>query len=294
MTDRALRVTRRPRIRNEGLTSTYGVRPLRALVALVCATVLGACFGGGRVDMAAPSESTSQRATRTSLTARLETIDRELAGGAARGKSGTALSTEAAAIRIRLKDGDFHPGDRFLVTISQGGATRADTASIRDSLMVTLVGLPDVSLQGTLRSELNEKLTDHVARFLKNATVRTVVFTRISIIGAVGQPGFFVVPPDRPMSELIMIAGGAAANAKLNDMQVYRGRALLLNKKQTRLAFNEGRTLEQLDIKSGDEFRVPVLKKITLASVIQLLFIVSSLMFAVVNFLQFYYRQQQT
>ncbi len=294
MTDSALCVTRWPRIRNERLTPATGGRALRGLVALAFAAVLGACFGGGRVETAAPSESTSQRATRTSLTARLETIDRELASGAARGKNGTALSAEAATIRVRLKDGDFRPGDRFLVNISQSGVTRSDTASIRDSLMVTLVGLPDVSLQGTLRSELNEKLSEHVARFLKNAIVRTVVFTRISIMGAVGAPGFFVVAPDRPISELIMVAGGTTLDAKLNDMQVYRGRAVLMDKKETRLAFNEGKTLEQLDIRSGDEFRIPIKRRITFQSVIQILFIVSSLFFALVNFLRFYYSQQAT
>lgn len=235
-----------------------------------------------------------QRASRADLSSRGQAIERELAAGNLKDKDRSRLQASAAAVKARLSQGDFHPGDRFLITIMQDGASRADTATVRDSLLVSLVGLPDVSLQGTLRSELNERLSTHVARFLRNSAVRTIVFTRISILGGVMRPGFYVVPPDQPIGDLLMIAGGAGPDARLNDLQVNRGSSTLISVKDARKALKDGSTLEQLDVQSGDEITIPVKRRYNAQTIFQVLFFTSSIFFAVVQFLKFYYEQKQS
>lgn len=293
MTERALRVTRWQQFGNNALTFLRGRRLGRGAAALLCAGLIGGMALPGAASAQQGQPAPLQRATRAELTARSSEIERELVASNLKDKDKSKLRAEAALLTTRLSQGDFHPGDRFLITITQDGTTRSDTASVRDSLLVSLVGLPDVSLQGTLRSELNEKLSSHVARFLRNSSVRTIVFTRVAILGGVARPGYYVVPPDQPIGDLLMVAGGTTTDARLNDLQVKRGASTYISVKDSRKALKEGRTLEQLDVQSGDEINIPVKRKVSPQTVFQILFFVSSIFFAVVNFLKFYYGQQQ-
>ncbi len=250
-------------------------------------------LGTRAVSAQVPVPPGAQRATRTELTARLSQVEQSIAAAGGRGKEGVRLEAEAQSLRRRLEEGDFRAGDRFLITLSQDAAQRSDTASVRDSLLVSLAGLPDLSLRGTLRSELNEKLGAHVARFLRNSSVRTLIFTRLAILGAVGSPGYYSVPPDRPMSDVLMMAGGAAKDANLGKLEVKRGGSVILSSKAANKAITEGRTLEQLDLQSGDELRIPAKRKASAQAIVQIMFFASTIFFAAINFIRFYYSQQQ-
>jgi hypothetical protein len=135
-------------------------------------------------------------------------------------------------------------------------------------------------------------MNSHVARFLRNATVRTSLLTRIAIQGAIRTPGFYYVDPDRPVSDLVMVSGGPAELANLNEVEISRGTAKVLTTKDSKRAIKEGRTLEQLDVQSGDEVRIPAKRgRPSFQAVIQLLFVFSSLFFAFLQFLQWYYNR---
>jgi hypothetical protein len=236
-------------------------------------------------------QSGPQRATRAELQARIVELERQVAAGAGKEKDRLRAATEVAAIRSRLELGDFRVGDRFLVTVRLDSVI-TDTASVRDSLKVALLNLPDVSLEGVLRSELDARMGAHVARYVRNADLRANVLTRIAILGAVARPGFYYAAPDRPLTDLVMLAGGPAPNANLNELEVARGRTRILGAKESRKLLKEGRTLEQLDIQSGDEVRIAERRRVNWQLVIQVFFIVSSLSFAVFNMLRWYYDRQ--
>lgn len=245
----------------------------------------------GTVRAQAVVASGAQRATRPELMARVGELERTTAPGQLSGVARSRAVAELAAIRIRLQQGDFRVGDRFIITVQQD-AVVSDTASVRDSLNVTIAGLPDASLQGVLRSELDERMSTHVARFLRNATVRTNALTRIAIQGAIRTPGFYYVDPDRPVSDLVMVAGGPGELANLNEVEISRGAAKVLTTKDSKRAIKEGRTLEQIDVQSGDEVRIPAKRgRPSFQAVIQLLFVFSSLFFAFLQFLQWYYNR---
>ncbi|MBX9855996.1 MAG: SLBB domain-containing protein [Gemmatimonadaceae bacterium] len=233
----------------------------------------------------------AQRATRTELAEWAQQLDAQIAS---EGKTDqrNKLQAEKAAIRARLESGDFRVGDRFLFTV-RFDSVRTDTASVRDSLKVSLLNLPDVSLKGVLRSELAAHLEAHVSRFVRNVEVRANVLTRVAILGAVARPGYYYAAPDRPLSDLVMLAGGPAPNANLKQLEITRGRTRMLSAKDSRKFIEEGRTLEQLDVQSGDEVRIPDKKRVNWQLVIQLFFILSSFAFAAVNFLRWYYERQE-
>lgn len=236
-------------------------------------------------------DPTGQRATRVQLTQRVSTLESQLQGSSLRGDARTKAAAEVAAIKLRLQQGDFRVGDRFVFSVRQD-SVRSDTASVRDSLMVSIMTLPDVSLSGVLRSELDEKISSHVARFLRNASVRTNALTRVAILGAVRTPGFYYVAPDRPLSDLVMMAGGPTEIANLNEIEVSRGTSKTLSAKNSKKLLKEGRTIEQIDVQSGDEVRIPAKRKINWQAIIQLFFVLSSLTFAFISFLQWYYDRQ--
>jgi protein involved in polysaccharide export with SLBB domain len=233
----------------------------------------------------------AQQATRAALAERVAQLEQQSSSGSLSGTARTRTMAELAAIRIRLQQGDFRVGDRFVITLRQD-SVRSDTASVRDSLKVSVANLPDASLAGVLRSELDERMTTHVARYLRNVSVRTSVLTRVAILGAVRTPGFYYASPDRPISDLVMVAGGPAEQANLNELEVSRGTAKLLSVKDSRKAVKDGRTLEQLDVQSGDEVKIPIKRKINWQIVIQSMLVVSSLFFAGLQFLQWYYNRQ--
>lgn len=234
----------------------------------------------------------AQRATRAELATQLSELERQLATGALKGDKQNRAKAEVAAIQLRLTQGDFKVGDRFVLTFRQD-SVRTDTASVRDSMKVSMLALPDLSLVGTLRSELDTRLNAHVSRYFKNASVRSSVLTRISVLGAVRSPGYYYAAPDRPISDLVMLAAGPADRANLAELEISRGSTVLLKSKDSRRAIKDGRTLEQLDVQSGDEVRIPLKRgKPSFQTIVQLLFVFSSLFFAALQFLQWYYNRQ--
>jgi protein involved in polysaccharide export with SLBB domain len=159
--------------------------------------------------------------------------------------------------------------------------------------LVAVAALPDFSAAGILRSELDEKLNAHVSTYLKNTTVRTNVLTRIAIMGAVRSPGFYYAPPDRPLSDLVMLAGGPGADANLNEIELIRGGTSLLSSKDSRALLKDGRTLEQVDVQSGDEVRISAKRRIPWSTIVRSLLLVASLTFAILQFLISYYARQE-
>lgn len=232
-----------------------------------------------------------QRATRAELTKLLSDAEGRLAAGGRIDRN--RVMAEIAALRNRLQEGDFRVGDQFVVTITHMGEVKADTASVRDSLLVSIAPLPDLTVRGVLRSELHDRMTTHVARYLRNATVRTNALTRVTVTGAVGRPGVYYTSPDRPVTELLMLAGGPGPDAKLDELEVARGTRTVLSRKDSKRAIQLGSTIEQMDIQSGDEVRIPQKRRINWSAILQVFAIATTLLFAVIQFLQFYYRQQE-
>jgi protein involved in polysaccharide export with SLBB domain len=141
---------------------------------------------------------------------------------------------------------------------------------------------------------LDARLSAHVSRYLKNATIRSSVLTRIAILGAVRAPGYYYAAPDRPISDLVMLASGPVERANLAELEVSRGATVILKSKDSKRAMKDGRTLEQLDIQSGDEIRIPMQRgRPSFQTIVQLLFVFSSLFFAFLQFVQWYYSRQE-
>lgn len=158
----------------------------------------------------------------------------------------------AAAIRQRLRDGDFQVGDRVVVTIV-AAATQRDTLVVRTGRAIEVPGNITVPLTGVLRSELQERVTTEVLKYVKAQQVEATSLMRVGVLGEVAHPGYFAFASDIPLTDAIMGAGGPTATAEIGRSVVRRGTTVLRSSDETRNAIARGLTLDQFGLRAGDE-----------------------------------------
>ena len=162
-----------------------------------------------------------------------------------------------ASIGDRLVRGDYRVGDRILVEV-EGEEGIPDVLMVEPGPAVTFPVIGSISLEGVLRSELREHLTRELGRYIQDPVVRARSMMRISVQGAVGQPGFYVVPASALVGEVIMQAGGPAGNADLDDLRIERAGTVFLEGETLGTALVEGASLDQLNLRAGDQLVVGV------------------------------------
>jgi len=200
----------------------------------------------------ARDESHSQ-ATRQQLQELAIRTEQEAASADAATRSQKQM--QAATIRDRLRDGDFDVGDRVLLTI-RGDSSIGDTVTVRAGRIIKLPNLPDISLQGVLRSELQDYLTTQLTRYIKRPEVQTTSLVRVAVMGSVNKPGFYQLPADLALADAIMIAGGPTTNADVDRTQLKRGENVIYSSKLLGQEVAKGATLDQLNIRPGDQIEI--------------------------------------
>ena len=209
-------------------------------VALPGASAQGisASASSGRAELEAAREQLTQRAS--------ETTDPN---------KRTRLLGEAELIETRLREGDFEPGDRIVVTV-EGDTALSDTFTVRDARVLELDQLPELSLAGVLRAEAQDRIARHVATYLRDPVVRVTPLVRIGIIGAVQRQGFYSIPADVPIGDAIMLAGGLSEQSDIRKTEVRRESVDILNREEVQQALRTGATLDQLNLRAGDQIVV--------------------------------------
>lgn len=172
-------------------------------------------------------------------------------------------ASEAFLLRSRLLKGDFQDGDRIIVKLVGSASMMAgvmplnDTLILRAGKVLQLPQLGELSLDGVLRSELNLRLTSHLALYLRDASVITTPLIRLAVIGQVKAPNYYYTTVDVLLSDIIMRAGGPLGTADwLGNMVIRRGAETIWNAQDTRIAMADGISLERLHLRAGDELYV--------------------------------------
>lgn len=206
------------------------------------------------------SELRATRATLDSLAQHYEAI--AIAEDSSTGVREKARK-DAAAIHTRLTTGDFQAGDRIAITVEGGQSPDAIERQLSDTFVVgplqeiTLPAVGVISLRGVLRSELAEFITRQIARIIRDPVVHVRALIRISIVGQVARPGYYAVPFDGLISEALMVAGGPGPLAEIEKIHIERGGQPLMGGHTLQQAISQGRTLDELNLRGGDQFIVP-------------------------------------
>ena len=224
-----------------------GVRALALVSMLLCgATALSA--QGNRLDVA-----TRGNATRGDLEALAERVIARVGMSEKRDES---ARVEAERILRRLREGDLSVGDRIVLRVP-GVAALSDTFTVRAGRLLEMPSIPPVPLAGVLRSELEHHMRLHLARFVRDTSVVHVrSLMRVAVVGEVNRPGYYAVAPDALVGDVLMDAGGLTRTADAEKMLVRRGSEEVWPRERLRAAVIEGLTLDELNLRAGDEIVV--------------------------------------
>src|SRR5262245_18215759 len=229
--------------------------------------------GGGGSERAAADSALNRltvgRDVLQSLLTQLDSLSSS-PGGSDRAK------TTAQAIRTRLDRGDFQAGDRIRLQVdSEPQLTDTFPVGPNQELVLPVVGI--VSLHGVLRSELQSAMSREIGRFLRDPIVRATPLIRISIIGEVNKPGFYLLTPAAVVSDVVTAAGGPTQEALVEKMYVERGGRRLVEGQGLQAIMAEGRTLDDAAIRPGDKFVVPTNKHGNLLDTVRTISIILSI-----------------
>ncbi|MFL5537966.1 MAG: polysaccharide biosynthesis/export family protein [Longimicrobiaceae bacterium] len=225
---------------------------------------------------AAPAARAQQGLAPQSTRAELEALAERLG----------AADPTAAALRQRLADGDFRPGDQVSITVD-GEAALTGTFTVGAARTVALPQAGDLSLAGVLRSELEPAVRAQVSRYLRDPVVHARALVRIGVMGQVRSPGYYVLPAEALLSDVLMAAGGPLPTAKLDAASVDRAATRIWSGPQVRQALAGGLTLDQLGLRAGDELVVPADRGGRAAAVLRVLGIVPAIALGITGIAKF-------
>jgi polysaccharide export outer membrane protein len=152
---------------------------------------------------------------------------------------------------------DIRVGDRVYLSVDgEKALTDSFTVVAGPALDLPVVGM--VSLVGVQRADLEPYLTKAIGQFIKNPVVRAKMKQqmRLTVLGQVLKPGFYDLPPEALLADVITRAGGPTPDAKLDKLEVTRSGSKLMKGRELRKALDGGTTLTQLGLQSGDELTV--------------------------------------
>lgn len=238
---------------------------------------------------AAPAiaQSTSPQASRNTQASREELMvlaadaERQAASGATEEARQQKL-LEARELRERLRDGDFQVGDRIVLAV-RGDAALTDTFVVRAGRTLSLPNASEISLAGVLRSELQAFLSKEIARYVREPVIQTSSLIRLAVLGEVTRPGFYAVGSDALVTDVIMLAGGPNAEADLRKVSVRRGAREVLTADRIDAAMAQGTTLDQLNLRAGDELVIGERKRRGFGSVLQVVTALSAVAVGLVS-----------
>lgn len=227
--------------------------PLRQRLPILACTVLAllAASSGVGAQTGTPLPPQSPLATRAELEQVAATLEQRIASTSDK-EERARLQTLATMARTRLRDGDFEQGDRLVVRFDTVGGTAIDTFTVQLGRVVKPRELPELSLQGVLRSEIQSYLDKQYGRYIKNPNVQVIPQVRVAIYGPVTNPGFYDLPYTALLSDAIMAAGGPGQGADMNKTYIQRGKRKVFEERDVQLALMRGATLDQVNLRPGD------------------------------------------
>ena len=164
--------------------------------------------------------------------------------------------TQAPAQTASAPESDFHVGDRVVLRVDVEPQL-TDTFTVASGPLLVLPIVGNVPLVGVRHAQIEKVLAEAVAKFYRNPVVHARVLVRVAVLGEVLHPGFYAVPTETLVPDVVMTAGGPTSTAGVNAIHVMRDGKDLMPGDSIKAAMAHGLTLTQLGIRSEDQFVVP-------------------------------------
>lgn len=169
---------------------------------------------------------------------------------------------------------DFAPGDGVRIKVWRDVSVTAqgDVNSLglnddfiidnRGTIVLPIIG--ELRATGHTRRSLARAIEDSLS--IRSLRVMCSPLIRVTLLGAVNKPGSYLIEPKESLWELINQAGGPANDADFKKIYVERtGQVVVDNLLQ---AFEQAYSLEQLNVRSGDQVYVPRISRFNFRAVV--------------------------
>jgi hypothetical protein len=201
------------------------------------------------------ADNKNAQVTRAQIQEALGNAEKILASPGYSGRVKDAKRREIALLKSRLEDGDLQPGDQVSLQVV-GEPTLTGVFIVGPQRVLSLPGLDDFSAKGVLRSELESALLTHLRKYVKDPVVHVQTTIRLSFLGGIGKPGFYQVGSEMMVGDALMAAGGPNGGVDPANTRVERAGTVIMPKEAFQQALTDGKTLDQLNLRAGDEFLV--------------------------------------
>lgn len=165
-------------------------------------------------------------------------------------------ASQAALIRTRLERGDFQSGDPITLIV-EGHENLTNTFTVSPGPMLVLPAMDAIPLNGVLRSELQNHLTEQLGRYVVDPRVHAHATIRIVVEGGVSNPGFYDVPSTSLVTDALAMAGNTSGESQLRKIRVERGDSEILGGEAMYASIIAGQSLDQMNLRAGDRLIVP-------------------------------------
>jgi protein involved in polysaccharide export with SLBB domain len=143
-----------------------------------------------------------------------------------------------------------HPGDVIRLKIWREPEMSGDVA-VDEAGVATLPRLGALRVADLPADSLKRMLVRSYAKYLRDPAVDITVLRRITVLGAVKTPNVYHVEPTMTVSDALALAGGAAPDGKVDQVELRRG------SKYAIVRLSRGTRLADTPLRSGDELYVP-------------------------------------
>lgn len=117
--------------------------------------------------------------------------------------------------------------------------------------VATLPRLGALPVANLPADSLKRLLIQSYSKYLRDPAVDVTVLRRITVLGAVRTPNVYHVEPTMTVADALALAGGAAPNGKVDEVELRR------RDRGAPVKLTRGTRLADTPIRSGDELYVP-------------------------------------
>lgn len=176
----------------------------------------------------------------------------------------------------------FQPGDAVRIQIwelyeeNQQNFNLGNDFPIDPEGYIVMPLLGEIRVRGLTVFELSQLIQEKLKEFMKSPYVLVRPLIRVTMHGAFGNPGSYLVDPASSLWTMVAAAGGPGAGCDLKRLYVERGGKTVINKLLD--AFEKGVSLEEVGIESGDQIVAPTRSNFDLGMVIGIINLLASFM----------------
>jgi protein involved in polysaccharide export with SLBB domain len=142
------------------------------------------------------------------------------------------------------------PGDLIRVKVWRE-PDLSDSVRVDADGNVTLPRLGPIPVAGISADSVRQLIVTTYARYLRDPAVDVTVLPRVTILGAVRNPGVHNLDPTLTLADALALAGGAAPEGKRNQVELRR------RGERVPVKLSLDARLAETPIRSGDQLVVP-------------------------------------